>query len=219
MIEIWKDCYGFEDYMKVSNLGKVYRKEREVINNGGTRIVKSGIIKTYIWGSGYEYVGITIDGKRYNNRVHRLVLQTFNPIENYKEMTVNHMDGDKFNNKLDNLEWMTHRENILHGWENGLMFAPERTLERLYKNCAECGVEYVTTDKDSKYCSHDCTSMSSRVVKDRPEKHKLYNILLDKSFLAVGRKYGVSDNAIRKWCKSYEIPHTAKYYREKRNNK
>ena len=216
MVEIWKDCFGFEDYYKVSNLGNIWRKEREIIDSlGRKRVLGSKKAVTFIAGSGYEYVATSINGKRINRRVHRLVLQTFEPIPNYDDMTVNHIDGEKLNNSLDNLEWMTHKENINHAWETGLMTAPERTLERLTLECEECGLKYSTTNNESRYCSYDCVGMSSRVVRDRPSKDELYELLCDNSFLEVGRRYEVSDNAIRKWCKSYGIPYKAKYYRGK----
>ena len=52
--------------------------------------------------------------------VHRLVLSTFNPIENMELYDVNHKNGDKLDNRLENLEWCTRSENIKHSYKNGL---------------------------------------------------------------------------------------------------
>ena len=52
--------------------------------------------------------------------VHRLVLSTFNPIENMENYDVNHKNGNKLDNRLENLEWCTRSENIKHSYENGL---------------------------------------------------------------------------------------------------
>lgn len=52
---------------------------------------------------------------------HRLVMETFEPIENENEMVVNHKDLNKWNNKLENLEWVTPQENTIHAIENGAM--------------------------------------------------------------------------------------------------
>lgn len=52
--------------------------------------------------------------------VHRLVLSTFNPIENMENYDVNHKNGDKLDNRLENLEWCTRSENIKHSYKNGL---------------------------------------------------------------------------------------------------
>ena len=52
--------------------------------------------------------------------VHRLVLETFNPIENMENYEVNHKNGDKLDNRLENLEWCNHSENIIHAYQTGL---------------------------------------------------------------------------------------------------
>ena len=52
--------------------------------------------------------------------VHRLVLSTFNPIDGMENLDVNHIDGNKLNNRLDNLEWCTRSENVIHSYKNGL---------------------------------------------------------------------------------------------------
>lgn len=52
--------------------------------------------------------------KRYMRQVHRLVLETFNPVYNMENLQVNHIDGNKSNNKLSNLEWVTPKENTVH---------------------------------------------------------------------------------------------------------
>ena len=68
--------------------------------------------------------------------------------------------------------------------------------------------EYGRTLKQDENC------VKNRIVKDRPNKNELIDILKkEKSFVAVGKRYGVSDNTIRKWCKWYKIPHTIKNYK------
>lgn len=70
---------------------------------------------------GYEKVTMTdINGKRHRFSVHRLVLENFCPIKNMEQFQVNHIDGDKRNNRLDNLEWCTCKENIDHAARMGL---------------------------------------------------------------------------------------------------
>lgn len=63
---------------------------------------------------------ISTDGKRHRYSVHRLVLENFNPVPNMHQLQVNHIDGNKFNNKLSNLEWCTCIQNIHHAAKMGL---------------------------------------------------------------------------------------------------
>lgn len=70
---------------------------------------------------GYEKVQMmSTDGKRHRYSVHRLVLENFNPIENMNKFQVNHIDGNKRNNNLSNLEWVTCSENLIHAHKIGL---------------------------------------------------------------------------------------------------
>lgn len=69
------------------------------------------------------YIGNSLIRKDGSHKLylrHRLVLQTFRPIENYEEMQVNHIDGIKSHNYVENLEWCTNQENRIHACQNGL---------------------------------------------------------------------------------------------------
>lgn len=63
---------------------------------------------------------VSADGRRIRVHRHRLILATFNPVEGWENLEVNHKDGNKLNNRLDNLEWCTAKENIHHAMEMGL---------------------------------------------------------------------------------------------------
>lgn len=67
------------------------------------------------------YVSVTINGRR--TRVHRVVLEAFEPIHDGLPV-VNHKDGDKKNNNLENLEWCTHSQNMQHAYDTGLRHSP-----------------------------------------------------------------------------------------------
>lgn len=69
---------------------------------------------------GYKEVLLSENGKTKRYLVHRLILSTFEPIENEKNFDVNHKDGNKLNNNISNLEWCTRSENIKHSYRNGL---------------------------------------------------------------------------------------------------
>lgn len=68
----------------------------------------------------YRRVHLTINGEGCFYSVHRLVMETFRPISNPQEMQVNHIDGDRNNNSLSNLEWITASENVGHAFRTGL---------------------------------------------------------------------------------------------------
>lgn len=70
---------------------------------------------------GYAKVQLSsTDGKRHRYSVHRLILENFNPIEGMQNLQVNHIDGNKLNNKLENLEWCNCSKNQMHAYQIGL---------------------------------------------------------------------------------------------------
>lgn len=87
------------------------------IRNANTLKILLGILNKR---TGYVQYSLCINGEQRTLLGHRLILSTFQPTDNESKMTVNHKDGNKMNNKLSNLEWMTIQENILHAWDTGL---------------------------------------------------------------------------------------------------
>ena len=114
-METWKDIHGYEGLYQVSNLGNVRSLEREVRQGkyGKTRTVGGCLMKPTDNGHGYLIVPLKRSQHRKNFYVHRLVAEHFVQNSNsYKY--VNHKDYDTTNNRADNLEWCTQRENILY---------------------------------------------------------------------------------------------------------
>lgn len=106
--EIFKDIKGFEGLYKVSSLGRVY----SLISN---KYLKFGHTKT-----GYQFVALRKNNKTNQQYVHRLVAFTFlASIKNKNE--INHIDGDKTNNNKENVEWVSHKENMAHAGTLKLM--------------------------------------------------------------------------------------------------
>ena len=91
----------------------------EVSNTGRVRRLHSSKDRSTRDRDGYPSVDVYQDGMRKTKRVHRLVAETFLPNPDNKP-EVNHKDGNKHNNHVSNLEWVTSKENCRHAWDNGL---------------------------------------------------------------------------------------------------
>ena len=121
--EIWKDIQGYEGLYQVSNLGRVKSLGRFIESRlkGVDKVWKAErILKTCKRTNGYIGVGLRKNGKGKNFNIHRLVAIAFldNP-ENKPQ--VNHIDGNKKNNNVSNLEWVTNSENQKHAYKHGLI--------------------------------------------------------------------------------------------------
>lgn len=118
--EVWKDIEGFEGLYQVSNFGRVKSLARYMCPKGYSQLKTERLLRTHIsLDNGYVYVQLTKNSKGFTKKVHRLVAQTF--ISNLDNLPqVNHIDGNKQNNNVENLEWCTQSQNIQHAYKNGL---------------------------------------------------------------------------------------------------
>ena len=125
MKEIWKPIEGYEGLYEISNFGNVKSLARSWnfrdYGNGKVQVVKSKekILKNTISNCGYMQARLSKNNKHGLKSVHRLVAQAFIPNPENKSQ-VNHIDGNKQNNRVDNLEWCNNSENQLHAWKLGL---------------------------------------------------------------------------------------------------
>ena len=106
--EEWRDVVGWEGHYKVSNLGNVYSLKRHKI--------MVGKIDRY----GYRQYTFCKDGKNYYYTAHRLVALAFIGEPPEGKNTVNHKNGNKLDNRLENLEWCSVQENTKHAYDNNL---------------------------------------------------------------------------------------------------
>lgn len=104
--ERWIECKDFENY-EVSTMGNIRSIKREVLVNGVIRRYVSRLLRQNTCSRGFRNVTISVDGNRVSRRVHRLVADSFLPVDE-ERLHVVHKDGDKGNNNLSNLRRCTH---------------------------------------------------------------------------------------------------------------
>lgn len=105
MKEVWKDIAGFDGYYQVSNHGNVRSTTRKVHHSkGGVRVSHSRLMKLSLNGDGYYFVSLHKHNHAKPFRVNRLVAETFIPNPDGLPC-VNHIDKNRLNNRVDNLEW------------------------------------------------------------------------------------------------------------------
>lgn len=140
--EVWKGVvYQGIDYswrFECSNKGRIRNT-----NNKHVYI-------PYISGSGYYQICTTINGIRKNIKIHKAIAESFLPNPNNLR-DVNHKDGDKLNNNLENLEWLSHRDNTMHAIKVGLLIPPISLNPRCGEECnlsklTEEDVRYIRTN-------------------------------------------------------------------------
>jgi hypothetical protein len=119
MEEIWKDVVGYEGYYQVSNFGRIKSVDRIVNHISGRKRVKGLIMTPKNAGCGYLKVDLSKNNKYKAEYVHRLVLKHFKGEDKLKP-EVNHKNGNKTDNRLDNLEWVDSSENKNHAILTGL---------------------------------------------------------------------------------------------------
>ena len=136
--EIWKPIPGYEGVYSASNKGNIRRDTKN-------RLMKLSINRN----NGYVYTQLSKNGVAKTRRVHVLVMAAFKPVNKRpgydKDFTIDHIDGNKTNNNLDNLEWVTQSENQLRAYAlgiNGKSTRPVIDLDTLqvFESCSKAAL-------------------------------------------------------------------------------
>ena len=170
--EVWKDVVDYEGIYQVSSKGRIRSLDREVDRGENGALKIEGMILSPADNKGYKYFNASKQGKKAKvTWVHRLVAETFIPNPERKPC-VNHIDGDKNNNAVDNLEWCTHEENQNHAVENGL---DGKAVVILLKD-KETGVihELASMARASKFMGYGHAYVSGLLKKGINETDKYY---------------------------------------------
>lgn len=118
-MEIWKEITGFEGLYEVSSIGNIRSLDRKIPIKNGLWNIKGKVLKLCNDSDGYKIIGLSKNKLRKTYKVHRLVANAF--IENtLNKPQVNHINGVKYDNRIDNLEWATNKENMVHAFLIGL---------------------------------------------------------------------------------------------------
>lgn len=144
-MEVWKDVVGYEGIYEVSSYGRVRTCEGKITHSvrHGMRIWKQRVLKAKL-GKDHAYrVTLWKEKKPCDFLVHRLVADAFLGVPKEK-LTVNHIDGNRENNHLENLEWLKASDNIKEGFKTGLypqkkiILKDEKGKEFEFRSMSEC---------------------------------------------------------------------------------
>ena len=160
--EIWKPIKGYDIEYLISNYGNIISPEHKIIDKRGIKqTFKKRFIKPVLHSTGYYVVTFRKQSKKVTIRIHRLVAKLFveNP-NNYN--IVDHIDGNKTNNKATNLRWVTNSENILNpntyfNFKNKCLITQQRYVKPVFKldNNFKIIAKYDSVEIAAK--EHNCT--------------------------------------------------------------
>lgn len=173
--EIWKDVAGYEGYYQVSSLGRIKALPKtKLFSDGRVYNYKEKILKFSIGTSGYPTLHLySPDSERETVAIHRLVAQAFIPNPEVKD-TVNHVDGNKENNQVSNLEWNTYQENNKHALDTGLnRITPSKLNSKLSKLSEEIVKDVLLNCKKNK---------EGFSIKDFSDKYELTSTTISSIF-------------------------------------
>jgi len=139
MEEQWKQIKDYPNY-EASDLGRIRNKKTK------------RIISAHIQNSGYTTVCLSNKGITKTLCVHRLVLTAFEPKDNANKLDVHHKDYDKTNNRLDNLEWTTRKQNLLYGTGPNELRILESILHNAIKKALHQWYDKLLNVKITKEC-------------------------------------------------------------------
>lgn len=133
----WRDVKGYEGIYQVSNTGRLWSVKRLVKYSEIQSAWRGGheVKQEEVW-DGHFRVGLNLDKKTRKTGIHRLVAEAFIPNPENKPQ-VNHIDGNKANNHVSNLEWVTAKENETHARKTGL----KKGIIKYYVTCVELGIK------------------------------------------------------------------------------
>ena len=155
--EIWKPIAECNGEYYVSSWGRVKscKKGKEII------------LKPCLHKKGYLLISLRTNKNKKTYHIHRLVAQTF--IINYEnKLTVNHKDGNKKNNNIDNLEWMTHQENVEHAIKNQLDIRVKPVIDIL------TGLQFISIAEASRSIGECRHKHRMRIVNKSPLQRFFY---------------------------------------------
>lgn len=164
MEEIWKDIPSYEGYYQVSNLGN-FRSLPRVIRykNNGTRNYLAKRLLTETTKDNYQRITLMKEGVKTRYQAHRLVALAFIPNPENKPC-INHIDGNKSNNVVTNLEWCTPSENMTHADNTGLRDMSKHHPSNAKKiKCLETGEIFVSYYQAIKWLGKTTNSLSALV--------------------------------------------------------
>lgn len=170
--EIWKPIEGYEGIYSVSNYGRVKRLQRTMYNSGtkgGIYTIREKILTPRVNTKRHGYCEISLhkNGKEKRFKIHRLVAIAFIPNPQHLP-EVHHKDGNKKNNNVSNLEWVTSKQNKEHAWLNKLINSNHR--KRPIK-CNESGICFESVVQASQLLKCDRRGIF-RVLSGEKEKVK-----------------------------------------------
>lgn len=166
-IEIWKEIDGYNGIYFVSNLGSVKSVDHFLHGRTGSGKQTGRVLKQHKSSKGYLQVSLSLNKVKFHTGAHRLVALSFipNPL-NLPQ--VNHIDGIKTNNFVDNLEWVTNKENQIHAVKNGLInpnYCDKHHMSKLSNNdvikARELHKSGITNIELSKIYKVSATAMSN----------------------------------------------------------
>lgn len=121
MKEVWKPIKKYEKWYEISDRGRVKSKDRKVRGSyNSKRLLKGRIKAAWISNRGYRRIQLCNEENHKHFQISRLVAEAFIGKQPKNKKFINHIDGNKLNDRVENLEWCTQSENVLHAYKKGL---------------------------------------------------------------------------------------------------